>query len=318
MNTTWRWSSRVLTAALALYVIWFAAKNLHLNQIEVALSDINILMSTIGASLCYSLIYPLTGWAWHRLLLRQEQQHSTISLTKIIGLTQIAKYIPGNVAQHVSRAALSLKIGITPKCYLASAGQEAILTVGASLCVGGFALAASSSGLALLKTQGYAAPFFMFTAMVIIGTMLLCIDLPGKSLRESNRWAAKILEKFGGLPGPAIALSALAAYAANFLVVGIAVWLISNALGLGEEIDLPLATAAFSLSWTIGFLAPGAPAGLGARESVMLFILEGHGGHEKILLLVLLTRATSMIGDLLIFIISLLTTHTQQRGASSS
>ncbi|QNH20190.1 Lysylphosphatidylglycerol synthase TM region [Xanthomonas sp. GW] len=318
MNTVWRWGSRLLTAALALYVIVFAAGTLQLQTIKDALSNIHILIGTLAATLCYTLIYPLTGWAWHKLLLRQEEQYSAITLTRIIGLTQIAKYIPGNIAQHVSRAALSLKIGITPKSYIASAGQEAILTVGASLCIGTVALAASQSGMNLLRTQGYSAPFYMLTGASLIGTMLLCIDLPAKSLCRSNRWSVRMLGKMGGLPGPATALTALAAYATNFFAVGIGIWLLSRTLGLDEEIDLPLATAAFALSWTLGFLAPGAPAGLGAREGIMLLILEGHGNHEQILLLVLLTRTSSMVGDLAVFLLSLVTSRGQQSGVSIS
>ena len=87
-------------------------------------------------------------------------------------------------------------------------------------------------------------------------------------------------------------------------MVGVGIWLLAVALGLGGQINFPLATAAFALSWALGFLAPGAPAGLGAREGIMLLILQGHGDTDKILLLVLLSRTVSMAGDFLTFLLA--------------
>ncbi|MDQ1092278.1 uncharacterized membrane protein YbhN (UPF0104 family) [Xanthomonas sacchari] len=310
MKSLWRWTSRLLAVALALYVLWFATANLDIREIGQALSNQEVVIGVLVATVCYCMIYPLTGFAWKQLLARQNQSYSAVLLMRIIGLTQLAKYVPGNVLQHASRAALAIRAGITTKGYVASAGQEALLTVAASLCVGSAALAISPSGMQALDSHGHTRTLYALTCAAFIGAALLCLDLPAASLERSNRWILRMLGRMGGLPGPIAALTALSAYAANFLAVGTGIWLLSRSLG--ADVDLAMATAAFALSWTLGFLAPGAPAGLGAREGVMLLILENQHNQEKILLLVLLTRAASVLGDLLVFMLSL-ATHRSMR-----
>ncbi|MDQ7760975.1 YbhN family protein [Xanthomonas sontii] len=305
MKSFWRWTSRLLTAALGLYVLWFAATTLGIKQIGEALANREIVIGILAATTCYCLIYPLTGFAWKQLLARQNQTYPTVLLIRIIGLTQLAKYVPGNIFQHISRAALAMREGVTTKSYVASAGQEALLTVAASLCVGTVALALSPSGVQALASHGHTRTLYALTCAAFVGTALLCLDLRARSLEQSNRWILRMLGRAGGLPGPTTALTALSAYAANFLAVGAGIWLLSQSLG--ADVDLAMATAAFALSWTLGFLAPGAPAGLGAREGIMLLILENQHNQEKIVLLVLLTRAASILGDLLVFLLSLAT-----------
>ncbi|WP_371181321.1 lysylphosphatidylglycerol synthase transmembrane domain-containing protein [Xanthomonas sacchari] len=307
MNSLWRWASRLLAAALTFYVLWFAATHLGIQEIRRALSNREVMFATLAAALCYCLIYPLTGFAWKQLLIRQGQVYSAILLTSIIGLTQLAKYIPGNIAQHVSRAALSMKQGITAKVYVITAGQEALLTVAASLCVGTAALALSPNGAQALVSHGHAKTLYALSFAAFAGAGLLCLDFSAASLERSKLWILRILGRAGGLPGPKIALTAISAYMANFLAVGTGIWLLSGSLG--ADVDLAMAIAAFALSWTLGFLAPGAPAGLGAREGIMLLILENQHNQEKILLLVLLTRGASVLGDILVFLLSLVTTR---------
>src|SRR3546814_13250074 len=71
-------------------------------------------------------------------------------LTRLISLTQLAKYIPGNIAQHASRAALSLKRGMPIRPYMSSVIQETLLACAARIIVGLilFAPRLRASGLA--------------------------------------------------------------------------------------------------------------------------------------------------------------------------
>src|SRR3546814_5812657 len=105
----------------------------------------------------------------------------------------------------------------------------------------------------------------------------------------------------GGLPGPGATLIAVTIYAGNDLLFGFGILLLAIALGMAHEIDYAMATSAFALSWILGFLAPGAPAGLGAREGLMVLILQGQGNNDHVAQIVLLARAASMGADLLAF-----------------
>src|SRR3546814_20503050 len=103
----------------------------------------------------------------------------------------------------------------------------------------------------------------------------------------------------GGLPVPGATRIAVTNYAGNYLLIGLGIWLLAIALGMAHEIDYAMATSAFALSWILGFLAPGAPAGLGAREGLMVLILQGQGNNDHVAQIVLLDRAANKRADLL-------------------
>jgi uncharacterized membrane protein YbhN (UPF0104 family) len=64
---------------------------------------------------------------------------------------------------------------------------------------------------------------------------------------------------------------------------------------------LPVA-GAYVLAWLAGLVTPGAPAGIGVREAVLLFLLGGVGTPPVILLAVILGRAVTVVGDLVFYL----------------
>jgi uncharacterized membrane protein YbhN (UPF0104 family) len=63
-----------------------------------------------------------------------------------------------------------------------------------------------------------------------------------------------------------------ACLAVSFLLSGLSFHYLLMALG---EHDLPAAAAvgAFAIAWAAGFIVPGAPAGLGVREAVLIALI---------------------------------------------
>jgi uncharacterized membrane protein YbhN (UPF0104 family) len=57
-------------------------------------------------------------------------------------------------------------------------------------------------------------------------------------------------------------------------------------------------TGAFASSWILGFVAPGAPAGLGIREAILSAWLSGALPAEQVVLLVVVLRIATTLGDL--------------------
>ena len=68
---------------------------------------------------------------------------------------------------------------------------------------------------------------------------------------------------------------------------------------------LPLC-GAYVLAWLIGLLTPGAPAGVGVRELVLLFLLKGEISETDLVFAVLLGRIMTVGGDVFIYVISML------------
>jgi uncharacterized membrane protein YbhN (UPF0104 family) len=125
--------------------------------------------------------------------------------------------------------------------------------------------------------------------------------LTPERLRSHSKWWLRFLSHVGGLPGPRATFGALAAYVFNYLIIGLGLWLLASAMGLPDAFDYGLVTAVFALSWVLGFLAPGAPAGLGAREGIMLLLLNGSASGQSVVIFVLMARVVTMLGDALCF-----------------
>jgi uncharacterized membrane protein YbhN (UPF0104 family) len=95
----------------------------------------------------------------------------------------------------------------------------------------------------------------------------------------------------------------------GFLVVSGTVFIITLAIVVPRANVLPALPAlygAYVLAWLAGLVTPGAPAGVGVREIVLLFLLGGKIADADLLLAVVLGRGVTVLGDLLFFIAALL------------
>ncbi len=292
----------LVALSLAGYFVQFAVRALDTDAIAQALSSPSQVMVILVAACLYASIIPVTGWAWRRLLAGQSEYWTGRDLAVILGLTQLAKYVPGNVAQHAARATLAMRAGMDPRAYFSTLAQETLLAVAASLMVGLVLLAWSGHRMAQLPPSASIWLYSAATALGIVVVVLASTRLEPTELRRRGGWARKALALAGGLPGPSVTLLALTAYALNYLVIGVGLWLVS--ICSGAQISFALVTAAFSLSWVLGFLAPGAPAGLGAREGIMLILLHGTASSDHLVIFVLLARVVTILGDVLCFVMA--------------
>lgn len=301
MIRPWRILGTLAALGLAAYFLWFAARAMDARALE-SLRSPQVLAAVATAAVLYALIIPISAWAWARLLVRQGETWPVARLAGLMGLMQLAKYIPGNVAQHASRAALAMQAGMGGRPLAVTVVQETVLATAASLMVGLPALALSAPGLTQLP-EGAGTPMLVAGAILAVAVVALgsATVPPSRLSSHRSRWM-RSLGAAGGLPGPATTLPAIAAYMVNYVVIGLGLWLVARAAGLPVEVDLALVTAAFSLAWLLGFLAPGAPAGLGVREGIMLILLAGSAPDPELLLFVMLARAVTLLGDGLCFV----------------
>lgn len=289
----------LIALSLAGYFVLSAFRALDIGAITKVLSSPPQVMAILLAACLYASIIPVTGWAWRQLLAGQSERWTVRDLTIILGLTQLAKYVPGNMAQHAARATLALRAGMDARAYFSTLAQETLLAVAASLIVGLALLAWSGHRIAQFPPSASIALYSAAAVLGIIIVVLASTRLGPVELRRRGGWVRRALALAGGLPGPSITLFALAAYVSNYLIIGIGLWLISTCYG--AQLSFALVTAAFSLAWVLGFLAPGAPAGLGAREGIMLLLLHGTASPDHLTIFVLLARVVTILGDMLCF-----------------
>lgn len=276
--------------------VWYAARALQAEDLSHFTSPRGI-AAVLVAALCYATIIPSSAFAWQMLLRELGESRNLRSLTEILAVSQFAKYIPGNIGVHLGRAGMALGRGMHARAVVASLLAEGLLAVAAALIVGALGLIASSGGSEALAhsslRSGVAMAAWVLAAVAAIGFVVRFFA--PRVLRER-------LAAHRAWPSAGAMLRASTVYVANYGVIALGMWALTALLFPGRTHDIGLLAAAFSLAWAAGFFAPGAPAGLGIREALMVVLLRAAYSPADALVIVVGMRLATILADLVIFI----------------
>ncbi|WP_374393511.1 hypothetical protein [Tabrizicola sp.] len=213
-------------------------------------------------------------------------------------VSQVAKYIPGNVAHLLGRLALARADGV----FASVAGLAILLEVGLLLTAGGFLFLA----FLLLVPE--------LTLSLLppgIAASLAGLSLPlGGALAAGigiGIWhLARMIRRRSAMTrlDPARAAKPLALHAVNFLALCLSLGCVTQAIATAGNGAFLLSIPVFVVAWTTGFLLPGAPGGIGVREGVIVLGLGATLGEGPALTAALLHRIICVLGDLTAFAIS--------------
>lgn len=170
--------------------------------------------------------------------------------------TQIAKYLPGNVAHYFGRIALTVRLGVPASVVALSVTLEVVLAVAAATI-----FAAAAGALLVVGTDGLA--LMLAAALCVVALALAAAYAFRSRLKEL------VLQVMSRQTLPWICLS--------FLLTAIAVALTGSALYvlLAEPAEwtwngLGMVIGVFSASWLAGIVSIGVPAGIGVREVILV------------------------------------------------
>jgi uncharacterized membrane protein YbhN (UPF0104 family) len=247
-------------------------------------------VAALAAAVGFHLLTTAIGAVSWRLLLRDAGQEISLRLALVLsGLTQAAKYLPGNVGQYVGRTALARRHGLRVGDVLVTLAFETGWLILAAVLLAGCAV--------LTVSPLYRLPLGWSAALLALAAVLAPLLL----VRLLNRWPPRFLQVRLGRPlaVPRVATLAvcLGLYWLSFLASGTALdWLAQRVFGQPES-HLFWLTAVFAASWVAGFVTPGAPGGLGVREAVLVAGLEPLYGPGTALGLALVFRLVTVASD---------------------
>ncbi|MBW2738846.1 MAG: flippase-like domain-containing protein [Deltaproteobacteria bacterium] len=265
MKGNYRWIGLGLGVVALIYFINRATTNI--SALPPVYWDLNGYAGFAGAIVLNTLVIVMGGYAWRLLLRASGESVTNREVLIIFTLAQFAKYIPGNIAHHAGRIALaksrgfklprvlltmSLEVGwnIVAACTLITVSLPSI----GQKMVGTAQSLPSVSQLSLAIIAGITLP--------VIGGWILFRWRPGP-LRLLFAEAAVVT------PGIRPLSYCLLIYMLDFFLMGLASDLLSRSLFAVTESHVCLLTGAFAVAWVAGFITPGAPAGLGVRETIM-------------------------------------------------
>ncbi len=245
-----------------------------------------LLLATIGGALLYGVAGFLLAAAWRQILASQHPPGPASGYHAIYGRTQIAKYLPGNCFHFVGRQMLGGALGHSQAgLALASLIETALLIAVATGLALPLALARLGAWSIVLPAGALAA-----LALALLAPRLL----PAGRRPDQASAAAGV-----GRLAAGNVLRAMALQVAFFAIVGGILWLLAALLG-GHgpgALDPLTSISALALAWVAGFVAPGAAAGIGVREAVLIMVLDGALGPEASAAVALALRLVATAGD---------------------
>lgn len=243
----------------------------HAGQFDLASLGVGAWAGLGGLVVLHGLANILLALAWWHILRSTGASATPRWALRTYGVSQLAKYVPGNVLHLAARQGLGLAVGLPGRMLAKSLLWEIIL----------LSITAVTFGILTLPLLWREGPI-LISVLIFISVMLFATI----SIRC---WLGAELAK------------ALVCHAGFLLMFGFG---FVGTLGIiaGQEVvefDLLLMYAgAYLVAWLAGFLTPGAPAGAGVREVVLVYVLGGIVVEADLLLAVAISRTITIAGDL--------------------
>ncbi len=282
-----------LGRALTIGAIVFVAVQLAVLWDQIELGDRGFAISTAiaGLALVYAAANVLLGIGW-ALIVKSGARATDppVAMSRLVIIAaraQLAKYVPGNVFQFVSRQALGARAGLSHQTLAWSQILEIVFLCGAAVSCAIVCLPVFFEGFPQIGAAA-AALFCGVTASCIIYVV-----------RDGRAAGAFLLyfSFFGVLAS---------IFVACFWLVG----------AHDTAVDSIALGGSFIASWLAGFVVPGAPAGVGVREAALLALMNASDQKAALLTAVLIARFVTVFGDVLFFIAGAMASGSPTRASS--
>jgi hypothetical protein len=297
-----RWMANAIVLLAIVFFVHYALHNFDKIPyfkwgpwaIVIALISVALATSSIG----------IVGAIWYMLLRENAVSTSWKNVQIIFFIAQFGKYLPGNVGHHIGRVVMARAIGIPVPITLNTMLVEVLW---------GTSIAAGLSMISLLlfvDGQLLGLQFKIGPLQLFFGVVLLFI-LPWMGIRFLNRYLPGLANRLSGgsaiaAPKMSTALTVSVLFLLCFVLMGLILKLQAQWLfGVSEGSVFEL-TCLFAIIWLAGYLVPGAPAGLGVREAMMVLLLTPMFGAGVAVGLGVTLRVTTTVGDAVAFALGIL------------
>ena len=210
----------------------------------------------------------------------------------------IYKYIPGNIFQYVERNKLAIDMEISHVDVACSTILDIICGI-IPLCMISVIMLGGTvytfirdywENVKIIIVVG-----FIFLALFIFAILIFRKKLTTYFSRYKRIFYTNNRKKLIPVVVYYIIMPLLSVFT-YFIVVCL---LFDQATSLGQRITI---AGAYVFAWILGYITLGAPSGIGIRESVMIIVCGGMF-EKDVIVYVLLFRISSIISDILSFII---------------
>jgi uncharacterized membrane protein YbhN (UPF0104 family) len=281
------------------FFINFAAQ--HFEDIPPLQWNATSIIASLSSVILMVFSISIVGVIWKTLLQDHDAYISWKESQIIIAISQFGKYLPGNVAHHIGRVFMAREAGIPVSSTVNTMLLETLWGIGIG------------TGLAMLALILYIDKQSLgfqlhITPLQLAIFLILLLFIPRWIISYLNKYMPRVSSRLSG--GGAIVIpryrtSFLVAilFLFCFIILGLIIKLQAQWLFNVDEGGVFELTCLFSAAWLAGYLVPGAPGGLGVRESMMILLLSPVLGPGTTIGLGVTLRITTTTGDATAFIL---------------
>lgn len=296
---------RYLGVASVLICLIFFFKYLieNYNELPTINWGVQTWISLVVVIVIYLFNHLLGSLAWAKLIRSTGEKFSIKDAVLVFSLSQFAKYIPGNVAQHIGKATLAKSYKLKLPNIITSMVMEIVLLVLSGSLLSAIFLPFISEHY-FMEVTGL-PPIWYFVIIlicVIVSPFILFWFINNKRPEFLKRriGADKIL-----VPRIGVTSLCFLYYTVGFISMGAMTGIIAKVFFNVDGNFYIVLTGIYIISWIAGFLMPGAPAGMGIREIILVTVLSVVFTPGVAVGLTVFLRFISIIGDVIIFIVAL-------------
>ncbi|HXH77521.1 lysylphosphatidylglycerol synthase domain-containing protein [Nocardioides sp.] len=224
----------------------------------------------------------LTGVVWRMLLTALGPRVEPREAAAVFFVGQLGKYVPGSVWSFAAQAQLGRRCGVPPRSSVAASALFLVIHAVSGLVLGGVLVAAGA-----IRTDPGVAWWLLLSAAGAIALSPPLLRAVGDRVA-----AAGVRTRFDGTD----LVRSLALMTGVWACYGTCLWVLIPSARTDPQ-DLVAAVAAFALAHTAGVLMVLAPAGVGAREAVLIVLLAPAVGVPAAAAAALLARLTHSVAD---------------------
>lgn len=209
--------------------------------------------------------------------------------------SNLYKYLPGNIFHYIGRNQIALDNEISHGGPVAATITEMLLLTIAALITA--IIFAGQHAIRWSRDNHEVVIFIVLTVLVLVAGIIIYSVISKRKMAVGNMKPANSI-RFTA------AIKFLVMYMIYFILNGEMFIILIHSLGgeLSNSLILPV-IGMYTLSWMIGFIIPGAPAGLGIREAIMSALLFGVVEAEVVISAVVVYRIITILGDIVAYII---------------
>lgn len=301
-------------AVLASIVFFVRAFMVHMEKLPPLAFNVTTVSIAVLSIASVVVAHFFGTHVWRLLMSDQGHRVPTRLAVQVFFISQLGKYLPGNVGQFIGRGVLAKSTGIPVGVAVGTAVFEGIwnLVISSSL-----ALLGSVVLWELQAAQGGSAASF---ASKLVWVLPLALVAPWLGIKVVNTFLPKLSMKIGGgqllrLPRLRTALFVSLLILVNFMQQGYIVKLHAEYLFASPDVDWFSIALLYSSAWVVGYVVPGSPGGLGVREAMMVVLLAPLTGAAVAAGLAVSMRLTTLLGDAATVLLGVLGRHLQSRKA---